>query len=88
MQTYRHFLLRRCRASNHDGRRMLNLHLMKENIAILGQLDLPRAVYQHLESAAGAKVRLHYVLKALRSIHVYEERLGALYRLAMRIHTI
>ena len=42
---------------------MLNLHFMKENIAVLGDLDVSGSPHQHLHCALGTKVGLQYILR-------------------------
>ena len=41
---------------------MLDLHLMKEDIAILGDLDVASTSNKHLHGAFWAKVRLQNIL--------------------------
>lgn len=53
-RTHRHVVLRRRRARNHDRRRVLDLHLVEEHVAVLGQLDLAGAVNEHLQRPARA----------------------------------
>ena len=42
---------------------MLNLHFMEENIAVLGDLDVPGSPHQHLHGALWPKVGLQYILR-------------------------
>ena len=49
---------------------MLDLHLVEEDVAVLGQLDLAGAADQHLEGAAGAEVGLEDVLEAAGGGHI------------------
>ena len=42
---------------------MLNLHFMEENIAVLGDLDVPGSPHQHLHGALRPKVGLQYILR-------------------------
>ena len=49
---------------------MLNLHLMEQNIAVLGDLDVSGARHQHLHGALRTQVRLQNILKALGSTDV------------------
>lgn len=56
--------LRRGRPGNHARRGVLDLHLVEEDVAVLGQLDLAGAADEHLEGAAGAEVGLEDVLQA------------------------
>ena len=56
---------------------MLDLHLMKEDIAILSDLDVASASNKHLHSAFGAKVRLQNILglyKVITWINTYYVR--------------
>lgn len=62
--------LRRGRPGNHARGGVLDLHLVQEDVAVLGQLDLSCAADQHLERAAGAEVGLEDVLEAAGGGHV------------------
>ena len=56
---------------------MLDLHLMKEDIAILGELDVASTSNKHLHSAFGAKVRLQNILglhKVIARMNIYYVR--------------
>ena len=62
--------LRSGRPGNHARGGVLDLHLVQEDVAVLGQLDLAGAADQHLEGAAGAEVGLEDVLEAAGGGHV------------------
>ena len=49
---------------HHGGGGMLDLHLVQENVAVFGDLDVSRPGDQHLHGALGAQVGLQYVLEA------------------------
>ena len=56
---------------------MLDLHLMKEDIAILGDLDVASTPNKHLHGAFWAKVRLQNILglyKVITWINIYYVR--------------
>ena len=42
---------------------MLDLHLVEQHVAVLGDLDVPGPAHQHLHGALGAQVGLQDVLK-------------------------
>ncbi|KAJ8578580.1 hypothetical protein ON010_g624 [Phytophthora cinnamomi] len=50
----RHVVLRRGGARDQRRRRVLDLHLVQQHVAVLGELDLAGAAHQHLERAARA----------------------------------
>ena len=52
-------------SSNHHRRRVLNLHLVEQNIAILGDLNLSCASHKHFQCAPRPKVRPKYHLQAV-----------------------
>ena len=62
--------LRRGRPGDHARGGVLDLHLVEEDVAVLGQLDLAGAADEHLEGAAGAEVGLEDVLQAAGGGHV------------------
>lgn len=49
---------------------MLNLHLMEEDVAILGQLDLAGTADEHFQSASRSEVGLEDVLQTAGGGHV------------------
>lgn len=51
MNTHRVVVLCSGCTSNHNGRGVLDLHLMKQNVAVLGELNLPGSADQHLQGA-------------------------------------
>ena len=64
-------VLRRGNARDHHGRRVLNLHLVQQRVAVLGQLDVAGAGHEHLERALGSEVGLQHVLKAASRLDVH-----------------
>ena len=42
---------------------MLDLHLVQEDVAVLGDLDVAGAGHQHLHGALGAEVGLQHILE-------------------------
>lgn len=62
-------------ARNHHGSRVLNLHLVQENIPIFRNLDLSGASHQHLQSASRTQIRLQDVLETSSSSYIYHEAL-------------
>jgi hypothetical protein len=55
--THSDIVLRGRSSRDHDGSGVLNLHFMKKNVPVFGELNLPRAINQHFESAAGTYQR-------------------------------
>ena len=55
---------------------MLDLHLVEEDVAVLGDLDVAGAGDEHLHGAAGAQVGLEHVLDALGRADVDGQGLG------------
>ena len=55
---------------HHGGGRVLDLHLVKEDVAVLGDLDVSRPGDQHLHGALGAQVGLKHILEAFGSADV------------------
>lgn len=63
---------------NHGGSRVLDLHLVKKDIAILGELDLASSSDQHLDGTLRTEVGLQNLLETLSSVNVDLESLGLL----------
>mmetsp|Transcript_12506 Transcript_12506/g.31646 ORF Transcript_12506/g.31646 Transcript_12506/m.31646 type:complete len:388 (+) Transcript_12506:2521-3684(+) len=81
-------VLRHRRPRDHDGSRVLNLHLSQQHVAVLGELDVSSASDKHLDGSSGTQVGLHHFEKSLRGVDVHEEgRLGA-HGLRMGVHLL
>mmetsp|Transcript_4838 Transcript_4838/g.12157 ORF Transcript_4838/g.12157 Transcript_4838/m.12157 type:complete len:574 (-) Transcript_4838:48-1769(-) len=69
----RYLVLSSRRPRDQRGSGMLDLHLVKQNVAVLRQFDLAGPSHEHLERAAGAEVGFEHVLKAGCRRDVYGE---------------
>ena len=66
--------------------RVLDLHLVEEHAAVLGDLDLAGATHKHLEGATGAEVGLEHALKSTGGGHVHHQALAAGHDLRVGVH--
>ena len=58
---------------DHSGSGVLNLHLLKQGLAVLGDLHVATATDKHLQSSFGSKIGLEHFLHSLSGIHVHGE---------------
>eukprot|EP00966_Prymnesium_polylepis_P265322 6129473-Prymnesium_polylepis.1 len=56
---------------DHHRRRVLDLHLVEQRVAVLGQLDVAGTRHKHLQRALRPKVGLEHVLQAARRVDVH-----------------
>jgi len=59
--------------ADHGGGRVLDLHLVEQNSAVLGQLNLASATDEHLDGALGTEVGLEDLLETLGGVDVNAE---------------
>lgn len=59
--------------ADHGSSRVLDLHLVEQNSAVLGQLNLASASDEHLNGTLGTKVGLEDLLEALSGVDVNAE---------------
>mmetsp|Transcript_9815 Transcript_9815/g.29919 ORF Transcript_9815/g.29919 Transcript_9815/m.29919 type:complete len:226 (-) Transcript_9815:78-755(-) len=79
-------ILCRRRAGDHGCRRVLNLHFIQENIAVLCDLNISRSRHQHLNCALGAQVRSEHILQAFCSRDRSMQRQSPPRHLRARVH--
>mmetsp|Transcript_16185 Transcript_16185/g.48159 ORF Transcript_16185/g.48159 Transcript_16185/m.48159 type:complete len:534 (-) Transcript_16185:26-1627(-) len=84
----RHVILCDRGARNHNGSGILDLHLAKQHVAVLGQLDPARAIDEHLDGALGTQVGFHDLIQALGSIDVHEQGCMASHDLRLRVELL
>mmetsp|Transcript_5436 Transcript_5436/g.13686 ORF Transcript_5436/g.13686 Transcript_5436/m.13686 type:complete len:423 (-) Transcript_5436:94-1362(-) len=60
-------------ASDEAGSRVLDLHLVQEYVAVLGQLHISAATHQHLHGSLGAQVGLQHGLQTARGADVHQQ---------------
>ena len=72
-------------ARDHARGRVLDLHLVEEGVAVLGQLDVARARDEHLQRALRPEVGLEHVLQAARRVNVHHVRDALLEDLGIRV---
>jgi hypothetical protein len=82
----RHVVLRRRDPRDQARGRVLDHHLVQQRVAILGQLEIPRAADEHLERALGPKVGLEHVVQPARSVHVHHRRVRMADQVRVRVH--
>ena len=78
-------VLRRRNACDHHGRRVLDLHLVEQRVAVLGELNVARARDKHLEGALRSEVGLEHVLQPTRRVYVHHRRHALGERLRTRV---
>merc|ERR1719431_2015031 len=61
---------------NKAGCWMLDLHLMKQHISILGNLDIASSSHQHLHGPLGSQVSLQNILDTLGTTNIHSQGLG------------
>ena len=73
---------------DHGCGRVLDLHFVEEDVAVLGDLDVAAARHQHLHGALWAQVSLQHLLQSLGRIDVEGQGLGRAVDLKCEMQTI
>ena len=73
------------RPGDERGGRVLDLHLVEQHVAVLGDLDIAGSGHEHLHGALWPEVGLEHVLNALRRGDVDREGLGGASHLGLGV---
>eukprot|EP00048_Salpingoeca_helianthica_P014740 m.223286 g.223286 ORF g.223286 m.223286 type:complete len:355 (-) comp16221_c0_seq1:23-1087(-) len=83
----RHVILRSGSTSNQRGSGVLDLHLLEQDHAVLGDLDVTSATHKHLHGATGTKICAKHLLQTTGSRDVEVERLSSTSHLGFGIES-